>query len=64
MPWTSRVDKMISWFKNDEKPANLVMAYFEEPDSTGHVKGVESQEVTDQVVRVDVIVKYLLLFCI
>jgi len=64
MPWTSRVDKMISWFKNDEKPANLVMAYFEEPDSTGHVKGVESQEVTDQVVRVDVIVKYLLLFFI
>lgn len=63
MPWTFRVDKMISWIKNDEKPANLVMAYFEEPDSTGHMKGVGSQEVKDQVVRVDVTVKYLLLFC-
>lgn len=37
------------------------MAYFEEPDSTGHQTGVGSQNVTDQVVRVDVTFKYLYL---
>lgn len=60
MPWTSRVDKIMSWIKNETQPANLVLAYFEEPDSTGHAKGVGSQEVKNQIVRVDVTVKYVL----
>lgn len=62
IPWTSRVDKMMSWIKDDEKPANLVFAYFEEPDNTGHVFGIGSQEIKNQIVRVDATVKYYLLF--
>lgn len=57
MPWTSRVDKIMSWIKNEKQPANLVLAYFEEPDSTSHIKGVGSQEVKNQIVRADVTVK-------
>lgn len=59
MPWTSRVNTVISWIKDDEKPANLVFAYFEEPDKTGHVFGVGSHEIQNKIVRVDVTVKYL-----
>lgn len=57
IPWTDRVDKIMSWIKDDKQPANLVFAYFEEPDSTGHAKGVESQETKNQIVRVDSTVK-------
>lgn len=53
------MDTVISWIKDEEKPANLVFAYFEEPDNTGHVFGVESNQIKKQVVRVDVTVKYL-----
>jgi len=60
MSWTSRVDTFMSWITNENKPANLVFVYFEEPDSTGHLKGVESQEVKNQIVRADVTVKYIL----
>lgn len=59
MPWIDRVDKIISWIKDDNKPANLVFAYFEEPDRTGHLKGVESQEIKNLIVKADVTVKYL-----
>lgn len=58
MPWTSRVDKIISWIKDEKQPANLVFAYFEEPDSTAHLKGIESQDTKNQIVRVDTTVKY------
>lgn len=57
MPWSSRVDKMISWINDENRPANLVFGYFEEPDKTGHVYGVASQEIENQIVRVDVTVK-------
>lgn len=58
MPWTSRVDKIISWIKDEKQPANLIFAYFEEPDSTGHWTGIKSQEIKNQIVRVDTTVKY------
>lgn len=51
------MDTIISWIKDKKHPANLVLAYFEEPDSTGHVTGVESQKMKNQIVRVDTIVK-------
>ncbi|VVC30894.1 Hypothetical protein CINCED_3A020487 [Cinara cedri] len=60
MPWNDRVDKIMSWIKDDNKPANLVFAYFEEPDRTCHSVGVESQETINQIVKADVTVKYLL----
>lgn len=59
MSFTSRVDKIISWIKDEKRPANLVLAYFEEPDSTGHVTGDSSQEIRNQIVKADVTVKYL-----
>lgn len=57
IPWTDRVDKVVSWIKDEKHPANLVFMYFEEPDSTGHVKGVGSQEIKNQIVRADVTLK-------
>lgn len=59
MSFTSRVDKIISWIKDEKRPANLVLAYFEEPDNTGHVTGDSSQEIRNQIVKTDVTIKYL-----
>ncbi|CAI6352086.1 unnamed protein product [Macrosiphum euphorbiae] len=60
MPWTDRVDKIMSWIKDKNKPANLVYAYFEEPDHTAHLKGSDSQETKNQIVRADATLKYIL----
>jgi len=49
----------MTWIENKNQPANLVFAYFEEPDKTGHKKGVGSQEIKNQIVRVDNTVKYV-----
>jgi len=59
MPWTDRIDTIMSWIKDENKPANLVYAYFDEPDSTAHLKGIDSQETKNQIVRADVTLKYL-----
>lgn len=45
VPWTERVDKAISWFKDRYFPANFVMMYFEEPDYHGHAFSPDSQVV-------------------
>ncbi|XP_060868387.1 ectonucleotide pyrophosphatase/phosphodiesterase family member 5-like [Metopolophium dirhodum] len=58
--WNSRIDTIMSWIEDKNQPANLVFAYFEEPDRTGHKKGVGSQEIKNQIVRVDDTVKYIL----
>ena len=34
--WDDKIDMAISWITNKTKPANLVMAYFEEPDFHAH----------------------------
>ncbi|XP_025420790.1 ectonucleotide pyrophosphatase/phosphodiesterase family member 5-like, partial [Sipha flava] len=60
MPWNSRVDKIMLWIKNSSQPANLVFAYFEEPDKTSHMKGINSPDLKVQISRVDATVKYLL----
>lgn len=57
MKWTERIDKIMSWIKDENQPANLVFAYFEEPDKTGHLTGVGTQEIKNQIVRVDSTVK-------
>jgi len=49
----------MTWIENKNQPANLVFAYFEEPDKTGHKKGVGSKEIKNQIVRVDNTVKYV-----
>ncbi|KAL4121158.1 hypothetical protein QTP88_013723 [Uroleucon formosanum] len=58
--WNSRIDTIMSWIEDENQPANLVFAYFEEPDKTSHRKGVNSQEIKNQIVRVDNTVKYML----
>ncbi|KAL5243488.1 hypothetical protein ACI65C_010898 [Semiaphis heraclei] len=60
MPWTNRIDTIMSWIKDKNKPANLVYAYFEEPDNTSHLKGVNAQETINQIVRADATLKYIL----
>jgi len=59
MSMISRVDKIISWIKDKKRPANLVYAYFEEPDNTGHLNGSKSQEIRNQIIKADNTVKYL-----
>ncbi|XP_008182049.1 ectonucleotide pyrophosphatase/phosphodiesterase family member 5 isoform X2 [Acyrthosiphon pisum] len=60
IPWTDRIDKIMSWIKDEKKPANLVYAYFEEPDHTAHLKASDSQETINQIVRADATLKYIL----
>ncbi|XP_022180021.1 ectonucleotide pyrophosphatase/phosphodiesterase family member 5-like isoform X2 [Myzus persicae] len=60
LPWSDRIDIIMSWIKDKNKPANLVYAYFDEPDHIAHLKGIYSQETTNQIVRADVTLKYIL----
>lgn len=36
-----RINEMIKWFKDPQKPANLVMMYYEEPDAEAHAYGAD-----------------------
>lgn len=44
-PWNERVDTVVSWFKHDVTPTNLVTMYVNEPDDHGHSHGPDSDEV-------------------
>lgn len=50
---------MIEWIKDPVKPANLVMVYFEEPDTHGHAYGPNSEVVRDLLKELDNITNYL-----
>lgn len=56
LTWNDRIDKIMSWIKDEKRPANLILAYFEEPDRTSHMV-IGSHEVQDQISRVDATVK-------
>ncbi|KAE9526192.1 hypothetical protein AGLY_013823 [Aphis glycines] len=60
MPWNDCIDAIMSWIKNENKPANLVYAYFDEPDNIGHLKGTQSKEIQDKIVKIDVTLRYML----
>ncbi|XP_014277015.1 ectonucleotide pyrophosphatase/phosphodiesterase family member 5 isoform X1 [Halyomorpha halys] len=60
VPWDHRVTTALKWFVHPETPANLVMMYFEEPDSESHAFGPGSPEVLEQIRRTDNITKYIL----
>ena len=61
VPFTSRIDSVISWFSlSEESRPNLIMLYFNEPDHTGHMFGPESVEIKDMIVQSDQILGYLL----
>ena len=61
IPFTARIDSVISWFKLDsnERP-DLSLLYFSEPDHTGHMFGPESMEVYNMIIQSDQILGYLL----
>ncbi|XP_021925441.1 bis(5'-adenosyl)-triphosphatase enpp4-like isoform X2 [Zootermopsis nevadensis] len=59
VPFSDRVDTVLSWILHPQTPANLVFLYFEEPDKTAHVYGPESQEVQEVIVKVDDVTGYL-----
>lgn len=49
-----RIDSVISWLKLPEKNRpRLIMLYYNEPDTVGHLYGPDSDEVAEQVTYVD-----------
>ncbi|KAK5640611.1 hypothetical protein RI129_011422 [Pyrocoelia pectoralis] len=57
--WYKRVDTVLNWIENPKRPANLVMLYFEEPDTHGHAFGPKSKEVVEMLQRLDNVSYYL-----
>ncbi|XP_049819733.1 ectonucleotide pyrophosphatase/phosphodiesterase family member 5-like isoform X2 [Aethina tumida] len=57
--WHERIDKVISWITHPTHPANLVMVYFEEPDTHGHAYGPNSPVIMDLLQKLDNLTKYL-----
>ncbi|XP_076272529.1 bis(5'-adenosyl)-triphosphatase enpp4-like isoform X2 [Rhynchophorus ferrugineus] len=57
--WKKRVDQTIKWILDPEKPANLIMLYFEEPDTHGHAFGPNSVIIKDLLAKLDNITGYL-----
>lgn len=62
LDWFKRIDTVISWINDREKPANLVMVYFEEPDQHGHAFGPNSPVVYDLLRKLDNVTGYLEVF--
>ncbi|KAG8251910.1 Bis(5'-adenosyl)-triphosphatase enpp4 [Homalodisca vitripennis] len=59
--WEYRIDLMVDWFTDQENPANLVMAHFENPDEACHLLGgPDSKGVNEALSEVEDIVKYML----
>ncbi|KAH9396441.1 hypothetical protein TYRP_019848 [Tyrophagus putrescentiae] len=59
--WTAAIDLIFDrWLLSPSSPANLIMVYFHEPDSTSHDHGPFSPEVRQQLVRLDRTVEYFL----
>lgn len=52
-PYTKRVDDLLWWLSNSRYHLDLIMAYFDEPDETGHAYGPDSAELADTVVHLD-----------
>lgn len=40
-----RVDTVMTWFRDQQTPANLVFLYFEQPDEVAHIYGPDSKQV-------------------
>ncbi|XP_015833868.1 ectonucleotide pyrophosphatase/phosphodiesterase family member 5 isoform X2 [Tribolium castaneum] len=57
--WFKRVDLVIGWIKDPKKPANLIMLYFDEPDTDGHIYGINSDVVNKLINKLDNITLYL-----
>ncbi|XP_065223789.1 bis(5'-adenosyl)-triphosphatase enpp4-like [Planococcus citri] len=56
--WTDRIDMMMTWLLDPEKPMNLLNAYFEQPDAIGHAFGPYSEKTNEKLKQVDEILLY------
>lgn len=57
--FTRNVEKMISWLSDKNNPANLVLAYFDQPDTQAHLTGPFSSQVMQEVRNIDTVVGFL-----
>uniref|UniRef100_A0A6B2E7P6 Putative ectonucleotide pyrophosphatase/phosphodiesterase n=1 Tax=Phlebotomus kandelakii TaxID=1109342 RepID=A0A6B2E7P6_9DIPT len=55
--WEERVDTVMKWLSDREKPASLVMMYFEDPDTHGHIYGPDSNVIRDLIIKLDNLTK-------
>ena len=55
-----KIDRIIKWFKFPVHSANLIMAYFDEPDTIAHVHGPFSPEALATLKQIDKAVAYLI----
>ena len=53
------VDTMISWFLDENKPINMGLLYFAEPDEVSHKYGPDSDEVHEVIGKVNEAIGYL-----
>ncbi|KAH9396439.1 hypothetical protein TYRP_019846 [Tyrophagus putrescentiae] len=59
--WTAAIDHVVDrWLLSPFHPANLVLLYFHEPDSTSHEFGPFSRQVRQKLVKLDQMVAYFL----
>jgi len=59
LSFEDRIEYVVDWLTDKEKPANLVFMYFDEPDGMGHTYGPESPEVIKEIQRMDKVTKHL-----
>ncbi|XP_055586218.1 bis(5'-adenosyl)-triphosphatase ENPP4-like [Uranotaenia lowii] len=59
MPWNDRIDTVIRWIRDPQKPASLVMLYIEEPDYYGHIYSPDSDRVAQLIVKLNDLTRYL-----
>lgn len=57
---TVPIDKLIRWFDTEDCPINLGLLYFRQPDAIGHMYGPDSQQVVDEVKKLDGFIGYLI----
>lgn len=50
IPWSERVDTVIEWMTDADKPTNMVFLYYNEPDSAGHSFGTDDDR-TIQIIK-------------
>ena len=60
VPYTKRIDTVVSWFLEKQQPINLGMLYFEDPDLIGHQAGPDSLEIIERIIELDEILGYII----
>lgn len=53
MSWRRRLEIVITWILDGRQPANLIMWYFDQPDSDGHAYAPGSDEVLKMIRKID-----------